>query len=351
MNKIKILYLYSELVGYQMPIFKEYVTKYDADVHVMNWDKNKIKPYIPESIDGVVYYKRSEFSKVGILELAKKINPDIIYVSGWMDKGYLYVTQKMRKQNIPVVTGFDDIWTGSLRQKIGAFIFPFYYRRYFSHAWVSGPYQFEFAKKMGFSNNEIIYDMLSADTNKFIAKSSSEVNSSETNSFLYVGNFRKVKGVDVLAEAFKIYSNKYGGTWNLICIGNGELEYLLKENPKIELFPFLTSEEIVEISNRASVFVLPSRHDQWGVVVHEFSCLGMPLLLSENIGARAAFFVNGFNGLEFNNNDSTQLAEQMFKFEKMDKNELRVMGNNSLLLSKKINIQTAAANFISILRK
>jgi glycosyltransferase involved in cell wall biosynthesis len=351
MNKMKILYLYSELVGYQISILKEYVEKYNADVHVMSWDKKKIKPYIPEAIDGVSYYKRSEYTREQILSLAFRINPDIIYISGWMDKDYLYVTKRMKKRKVPIVTAFDDVWKGTLRQKLGAFVFPFYFRKFFTHAWVAGPYQFEFAKKMGFSNNEIIFDTLSADTNGFKTELNTAGSVSEFNSFLYVGNFRKVKGVDILAEAFEIYRNKYGGSWSLICVGNGELEYLLSDNPNIHLYPYSSSEEIVKISKGASVFILPSRQDQWGVVVHEFCCLGMPLLLSQNIGARASFFINGFNGLEFKLNSSIQLAEQMLKFENMDKNLLVQMGNNSLLLSKKISVQTAAANFISVLKE
>lgn len=348
-NKLKILYLYSELVGYQIPIFKEFVTKYNADVHVMSWDKNKIKPYIPELISGVTYYKRSDYSKEKILSLAFHIKPDIVYISGWMDKAYMYVTKRLKKKKIPIVTAFDDIWTGSARQKLGALLFPFYFKKYFTYAWVAGAYQFEFAKKMGFKNNEIIFDMLSADTSLFSIKKNQK--SSLQKSFLYVGNFRKVKGVDILIEAFKIYKKEFYGQWNLICIGNGELESLLMNVPGIKLYPFLTSPEIIDISSKSDVLILPSRHDQWGVVVHEFTCLGMPLLLSENVGAKSALFINGFNGFEFKNNSAKELAKQMCRFEKLSFKDLELMGHNSHQLSKKISVSTSAANFISIINR
>lgn len=348
-DKIKILYLYSELVGYQIPILNEYVTKYNADVHVISWDKKKIKPYVPEAIDGVTYYKRSDYTNKQILSLTLNINPNIIYISGWMDKGYLYVTKRMKIKNVPIVTAFDDIWKGTLRQKIGAFIFPFYFRKFFTHAWVAGAYQFEFAKKMGFKNREIVYDMLSADTSQFTCDVNLLRKKTIQKSFLYVGNFRKVKGVDILIEAFEIYQKKYNGDWNLICVGNGELEPLVNNSSRVKLFPFSTSKEIIEISKNADVFVLPSRNDQWGVVVHEFACLGMPLLLAENVGAKTSFFINGFNGYEFNDNSAEELAKQMSRFEKINNVDLIIMGENSYSLSKKINVATSAANFISIL--
>ena len=71
-SKLKILYLYSELVGYQIPIFETYVRDYNAQVHVISWDKNKLKPYNAPSIKGVTYYQRSKFSKKELLELSIK---------------------------------------------------------------------------------------------------------------------------------------------------------------------------------------------------------------------------------------------------------------------------------------
>lgn len=350
MSSLKILYLYSELVGYQMSIFREYVSKYNAEVHVVNWDKNKIKPYLPEEINGVTYYKRSDFNKHSILSLTLQINPDIIYISGWMDKGYLYVTKQMKKKGIPIVTAFDDIWKGSIRQRLGALVFPLLYRKYFTHSWVAGAYQFEFAKKMGFKNSEIIFNMLSADTSIFNQDNYlHDKKNSQKKSFMYVGNFRKVKGTDILLEAFNLYTEKYKGCWGLVCIGNGKLGSELIKNKKINVIPFSTSSEIIELTKFSDVFILPSRNDQWGVVVHEFTSMGMPLLLSENVGAKSEFFISGFNGFQFDENSPTRLAEMMKKFEEMDNLKLIEMGENSKMLSKRINVKTSAANFISLI--
>jgi glycosyltransferase involved in cell wall biosynthesis len=354
MNKefqLKILYLYSELVGYQIPIFEIYVNTYKAQVHVVSWDKNKLKPYTPPQLDDVIYYKRSEYSKYDILSLANEIIPDIVYVSGWMDKAYLYVTKQMKKMGIPVVTAFDDIWIGSFRQKVGALIFPFIFKKYFTHAWVAGPYQFEFAKRLGFKNEKIIFDMLSANTNIFKIDINNSDPLKKSRYFLYVGNFRHIKGTDILINAYNIYLNTYKGSkWKLICVGNGEIENELKINENIEVIPFSSGEKIVEISKRADVFILPSRHEQWGVVVHEFASLGMPLLLSNIVGAKATFFINGFNGFLFKSGSAEDLANKMIDISNFDDDELHNMGTNSYMLSKRINIHTSAANFISIIK-
>lgn len=347
-RRLVVLYLYSELVGYQISIFEEYVRTFDADVHVVHWDHKKIKPYIPSSLNRVFYYKRSEYDFERILDLSNKIEPDIVYVSGWMDKDYLRVTQRKKGQGIPVVTGFDDIWIGSIRQRIGSLVFPFLYKKYFSHAWVAGPYQYEFAKRLGFKNSEIIFDLLTADTRIFNSNLARDTSLNKT--FLYVGNFRKVKGTDILVDAFDIYKNKFRGDWKLVVVGNGELEGIIKVDSDIVLLPFSSSDELVNIALNAGAFILPSRHDQWGVVVHEFASLGLPLILSENVGARASLLIEGFNGFSFKGNSSMDLALKMSQISEMAISDLKLMGMNSRLLAKRISVETSAANFMSVLR-
>lgn len=344
-----IIYLYSELVGYQIPIINEYINTYGATVSVVHWDQKKLKPFTPTLSDGVIYYKRSEYTKSSLLELCNHIKPDIVYVSGWMDKDYLFVCKKLKKRGVPVVSGFDDMWHGNLRQRVGALVFPFLYKRYFSHAWVAGAYQFEFAKHLGFKNDEIIFDLLSANTNIFNEKKYNR--NVDKPAFLYVGNFRKVKGIDILLKAFEIYKNELNGKWQLICVGNGEYEDILQGIDGITVHGYADEERLIEIANKASVFILPSRHDQWGVVVHEFSSLGMPLLLSEFVGARTSFLIEGYNGFIFKENSARELAEKMLQFSNMSILKINEMSHNSSKLGSRISIASSAANFMSLIRK
>jgi len=350
-SELKILYLYSELIGYQIPIFEVYVRDYNAKVHVVSWDKNKLKPYNHPLVEGVSFYKRSKYSRSELLELTKIINPDIVYVSGWMDKDYLFCTKYFVKIGVPVVAGFDDIWFGKLRQRMGALIFPIFYKKCFSHAWVAGPYQYEYAKKIGFNDSEIIYDLLTANTDVFDLEKLSGIDGKTVcyNSFLYVGNFRHRKGTDILIQAFIEYKKKYEGSWKLICVGNGEMEDLLVNQSGVEVYPFSDEKNLIQIARSAGAFILPSRHDQWGVVVHEFASLGLPLLLSDNVGSRAIFLIDNFNGFLFQKNSIDDLACKMHEISKRSTTELRIMGNNSYLLSKRVSIASSTANFMSLI--
>jgi glycosyltransferase involved in cell wall biosynthesis len=251
MNKIKILYLYSELMGYQLPIFKEYVSSFGAEVHVMHWDHKKLTPFVIPSINGVSYYKRSEYTLKQLKEFLLKTNPDIIYTSGWMDIGYLKAIRPLRKKGVPVVTGFDDIWFKTFRQKVASIIFPLIKPFFFSHAWVAGPYQYEFAKRLEFKNNEIIFNCLSADLDIFNQVYNQKNKIKKRNfphKFLYVGRFESVKGVDILIEAWNnLTSSNLTKDWTLTLIGSGSLVLEdLMINDSIIIKPFLQPEKLVQ---------------------------------------------------------------------------------------------------------
>ena len=46
---MNILYLYSELMPYNIPVLKIFTEKYSAKVNVISWDNRKLTPYINQS--------------------------------------------------------------------------------------------------------------------------------------------------------------------------------------------------------------------------------------------------------------------------------------------------------------
>jgi glycosyltransferase involved in cell wall biosynthesis len=341
-KNLNILFLYSELVSYNYPIFQYLVEKYGAKICVVYWDLKLLKPLNIQSLKGVDFKARSSFTDRDLISFVENLNVDLVYISGWMDIGYLKSVRKIRSCGVPVVSGIDDKWNNSLRQIFGSFIIKYVIRnRFISHLWVSGPQQYEYAKRMGYTDNQIIFDLLAIDIN------ASFCNSEEN--FIYVGNFRYVKGFDILVEAYKKYKNIYGGKWGLICVGNGELSYLTKNIDGIITLPFSSRDEIIEISKKAKVMILPSRNDMWGVVVHEFVSLGKALILSENVGASSYYLINNFNGRIFKNNSTDDLAKEMIFFSNLSQIEISNFMNNSLKLKNKATVETSCANFLSIL--
>jgi glycosyltransferase involved in cell wall biosynthesis len=67
-------------------------------------------------------------------------------------------------------------------------------------------------------------------------------------------------------------------------------------------------ERVVELYAAADLFVLVSRHEPWGVVVNEAAACGLPLLLSEHVGAAADLLEPGANGFLVPVDDVTATA-------------------------------------------
>lgn len=354
MQTLKILYLYSEVMGYNLPIFASLAHDHQAEVHVVHWDQNKLTPFVPEPIEGVQYYARSTFSTTQLIEFATKLKPDLIYVSGWMDQAYLKVCEQLKKRAVPIVVGFDSQWTGSLRQRLGSLLIRYQYkRRYFSYACVPGPLQAAYAGHIGFKQAEIIPNLLSGNHALFSqAAQALETEKLEAypKRFLYVGRFAEMKGLDILLQAYNIYKDKYAGTWGLTCIGNGPLRDLLAADPTIEVEDFMSQRALVQQAQQAGALILPSRFEPWGVVVHEFAAAGLPLILSENVGARAQFLVENLNGYTSHRNCPHDLAEKMHLLSTCDQATLIAMGHKSRALAGALTPRIAANSLLSALK-
>ena len=94
---------------------------------------------------------------------------------------------------------------------------------------------------------------------------------------------------------------------------------------------------------------MPSRYEPWGVVVHEFSTAGLPLVLSENIGAKSQFLIDQYNGFTFSENSAHDLAHKMSLISSCSTKQLVEMGIASAELAAGVNPVVSAASLVSAL--
>jgi glycosyltransferase involved in cell wall biosynthesis len=337
-------------MGYNIPVFKQYVENHNSEVHVIHWDHKKLTPYRAPKLFNVTYYKRSEYSKKQLKKLAQNIKPDIVFVSGWQDIGYLSLAYNFRKDGIPVVVGFDDQWDGNIRQRVASF-YPYLLNRYFSHAWVAGPYSYEFARNLGFKKNQIIFNLYSADIDLFNKYYSNTINirsNKYPHQFLYAGRFEHIKGIDLLINSWNNLKEKRKD-WKLCFIGNGSLEQSLIQQKEIIVKNFLQPEQLISEVEKTGCFILPSRIEPFALVLHEFSAAGLPIICSDVCGAAPVFVTPKYNGYIFKANDLNSLESKMIKIINSSDEELIAMSVNSHKCSQKINPEMSAASFLSIL--
>jgi glycosyltransferase involved in cell wall biosynthesis len=122
--------------------------------------------------------------------------------------------------------------------------------------------------------------------------------------FLFCGQMIRRKGVDLLLNAF----DQLIGTAvdaRLILVGReADLTAFMKAvgpaaRERIEYRGFKAPEDLADEFARADVFVLPSRHDGWGVVVNQALGAGLPVIASDAVGAGLDLVEPEGNGLLF----------------------------------------------------
>lgn len=334
-------------MGYQIPVLEQYVEKYNSKVHVVHWDHKKLTTYAPPVIKNVTYYKRSKLNAKTLCGLIDGINPEIVYVSGWMDKSYLKACAELKKKGIPVVAGCDNQWKATIRQRLGVVYFKFFMDKYFDYLWVPGPFQFEFARRLGFAKNRILFNCYSADVELFTPNNLH--NSSLPHRFLFLGRFEKVKGVELLAQAWNEIENTRH--WTLTFIGNGSLKEKLSNYPNIEVKEFIPPELLKKEISRYGCLILPSLSEPYALVIHEAMAAGLPVLATEVCGAAPVFILNGYNGYTFQANSIEILKGNMQLIMNMPSLKFKEMSINALKQSEIITPEITAASFMSILNK
>jgi glycosyltransferase involved in cell wall biosynthesis len=348
---VKIAFLYAEVMGYTMATIKS-LAELGAEVHLVHWDTNKLTPYQAPGCENVFFYPRSLQTSSTLLTLLDQASPDITVVSGWSDKLYLSAARHLRKQGKIVVSGFDNQWHATAKQRLAAALGCVrYFSRYFSHAWVAGVYQYEYVRRLGFHKHEVICNLYSADTPLY--RSAYQLACAEKarkypHRFLYVGRLEPIKGLDVLLASWNMLGSERRD-WELHLIGNGSLKPLLASEKSIVLRDFMDAAQLVHQAADAGCFILPSKIEPWGVVVHEFAAAGLPLILSDVVGASTAFLLPGWNGFLFQSDNPEGLASAMKKIIASSDSLLMSMGHNSHHLSRRITPNISAASLLSVM--
>jgi glycosyltransferase involved in cell wall biosynthesis len=150
-----------------------------------------------------------------------------------------------------------------------------------------------------------------------IAAAQRESRQKRTIDILFSGQLIERKGVDVLIAAFAKIAHRVPEL-RVQLLGTGPALLSLTKLVPIELrdrvqfLGFKQPNALPEIFAAADAFVLPSRHDGWGVVVNEALGAGLPIIVSDRVGARE-LVKHGCNGLITRAGDVESLASALLR--------------------------------------
>ena len=349
---MKILFLYTEFMSYYYPVLR-LLSKKGFRLFIVYKDIGRNTPFEKKKYKNFIFIKRSTLKLKSIKYLVKHIDPDLVYVSGWSDKLYLILSLVFKFYQKKVVVGFDDQWHGSFKQNIAFLLGKLnFFKNFYSHAWVSGTLQYEYARNLGFKKNEIIFDLLTCD-NIFKLNPSVKkriLKNRVSKKFVYVGRLSPEKGVKTLISAWCKFSQKYKNC-KLVIVGSTDKydKNLIIGVKNVSLKPFMNSSQLKKELENSICGILPSNKEQWGVVLHEYCSSSLPIISSDKVGSNKTFLINDYNGYEFKSESVNSLVLSLEKIYKLSEKKLGYFISNSYKISFRITDQTSLSNLLSIL--
>ncbi len=127
--------------------------------------------------------------------------------------------------------------------------------------------------------------------------------------FLFVGQLAWWKGADTVIRGFAEVRRSFpSATLHMVGVGIPPPGLPMEG---IRLHGFVQPKDLPKYYAAADIFVLPSRHETWGVVVIEAMAAGVPVICSQAAGVGIDLVKEGETGLLFSPGDYQGCAEQM----------------------------------------
>lgn len=176
----------------------------------------------------------------------------------------------------------------------------------------------------GVAPSKIYLVNLGFDPCRFIPKINYTNNHDTTLRIVYSGIITKRKGVHLIASVAKRLQY-LAIEW--FFIGSKDDGFKSIEGFKnIMYIPYLEHEELLKEFHNSDIFVLPSYLDSWGMVVIEAMASGLPVIVSENTGAKDA--VTNDCGFIIPIDDADALADKVLYFYN-NRTEIERMGRSA----------------------
>jgi glycosyltransferase involved in cell wall biosynthesis len=164
---------------------------------------------------------------------------------------------------------------------------------------------------------------------------------------LYVGYFVARKGLHHLIQAFQAVAGEHDV---LALVGSGPQEKQLRamgHGDQRTIFPgYLEGAEKASWYAAADLFVLPTLHDPWGLVVNEAMAFGLPIIVTDAAGCARDLVQD--NGLVVPAGDVDALATALARL-LPDEALRRAMGQRSQHIISLYTVKAACDAFLQVI--
>lgn len=136
---------------------------------------------------------------------------------------------------------------------------------------------------------------------------------------LFASKLQGRKRAEDLLEAYKLLSPASGMEPHpyLVIVGDGDQRGVLEQRARetgfssIRFCGFRNQSELPRFFDLATVFVLPSRHEPWGLIVNEVMNAGRAVIVSDEVGSQRDLITDGVEGAVFPAGNVPALADAL----------------------------------------
>ncbi|HEY0038103.1 MAG TPA: glycosyltransferase family 4 protein [Longimicrobium sp.] len=171
--------------------------------------------------------------------------------------------------------------------------------------------------------------------------------------FLYCGQMIARKGVDTLLGAHALLRGE-GVEATVVLAGDGPEQGALARMAgelgtadAARFTGFVQPDELPRLFAASDAFVLPSRREGWGVVVHEAMAAGLPVIASDQVNAAVDLVAEGESGWLFPAGDAETLAARMREF--CGHPDRQAVGANARAVAEREAPERMAPRLVSLL--
>jgi glycosyltransferase involved in cell wall biosynthesis len=369
--KKKILYILSHPIQYQSPLIKKLNKSKKIELDVMYETNYSIKKYfdhemnkkIKFDVDLLSDYNYDFASTNGKINFFKNIKKFIFLITKkkynyiWLhgydnfSKLFIIILSKIFFLKV-IIRGESSHYSLKNKNKISIYIKKifFYFLNFFTNYFlVIGKSNYKFYKEMNIKNEKLkmIYYVVD---NLFFQSKMKKIKKKKKIVFLYASKLIEKKNPKLLINSFKKLPENLKKNSKLVIVGDGILRNSLKKKYKdknIYFKGFVNQNKICNFYNNCDVFILPSKEENWGLVVNEVMNFKKPILCSSLVGCNLDLVKNNFNGYIFQNNNEKDLTKKLQNC--FNKKKLNKFGKNSFAIINKWNIDYVINQFEKII--
>lgn len=166
--------------------------------------------------------------------------------------------------------------------------------------------------------------------------------------FLFVGRLEKIKGIELVVNAYKKFIKNNKQNIELVIIGEGDKEFLV-EMPQREKISYLGNKRYRDLPlyyAASDVLIIPSYAESFGLTALEAMAMGLPIIASK-VGGLVEMVKDNINGYLFDPGSEEDLIKKMEQLANNSAHRLE-MGKNGNKMSMKYSWNKMANDVINL---